>query len=66
MNQQEFDTKVSDILVAGTEFVETWEKIGKLFLSLESGDKVLAFKSELLKNWMDAHEKQLTNHIMSK
>lgn len=66
MNQQEFDNKVSDILVAGTEFVETWKKIGELFLSLESGDKVLAFKSELLKNWMDVHEKQLRNYIMSK
>lgn len=66
MNQQEFDNKVSDILVAGAEFVETLERIRKLFLSLESGDGVLIYKSELLKNWVNVYEKEIMKYILAK
>jgi len=65
MTQQEFDNKVADILVLGSSFFETREKIVSLNLSLSGADQKLFYNSKILNAFIKANEKEIIQHILN-
>lgn len=65
MTQQEFDNKVADILVIGSSFSETREKIVSLNLSLSGADKELLYNSKILNVFIEANQKEIIEQIVN-
>ncbi len=65
MTQQELDNKVANILVLGSSFFETREKIVSLNLSLSGADKKLFYNSKILNAFIKANEKEIIEQIVN-